>query len=285
MPRPRRIWILVCLFAGLAATYGLLLLVLSAGGAPRELVFAAHKAGARDVALYIEPLSVDAVNDALHVRVTPSPGPDLQGHLPEVADSDVMIIVGQGTAEQPISLHAHETMPAAELELSFDDGNVADYPFDEYSTSVRLRALEAKADLREARVLPVVVTFWEGLYGYRATAQEAQSAADGEVWLRIDVRRTSAFRYFATAVYLVMFVFAAAGLTIGERAFLGARPPEPTLIGALAAMVFALPILRNALPGAPPVGVRADLLVFLWAIIATALALILLVYSWARERH
>jgi hypothetical protein len=78
-----------------------------------------------------------------------------------------------------------------------------------------------------------VVTFWEGLYGCHATAQEAQSAADGEVWLRIDVR-TSAFRYFATAVYLLMFVFAAAGLTIGERAFLGARPPEPTLVEAAA---------------------------------------------------
>jgi hypothetical protein len=82
-----------------------------------------------------------------------------------------------------------------------------------------------------------------------------------------------------------MFVIAGAGLTIGVLVFVGARPPESTLIGALGAMVFALPALRNAIPGAPPLGVRADLLVFLWAVIATVLALALFVWSWARERR
>jgi hypothetical protein len=274
------------LLVGLAATYGLLLVILSAGGAPQEQVFGADKAGARHVALYIEPLSIDAVDDALQVRITPSPGPDLQRHLPAVPDSDVMVMVAQATAQQPISLRAHETMPASEIQLGFEKGNVADYPFDEYRTSVRLGALEAKADLSpEARALPVVVTFWQGLYGYHATAREDQSGANGEVSLRIDVRRTNAFRYFAVAAYLVMFVIAAAGLTIGVLVFLGARSPESTLIGALGAMVFALPVLRNALPGSPPLGVRADLLVFLWAVIATVLALALFVCSWARERR
>ncbi len=40
-------------------------------------------------------------------------------------------------------------------------------------------------------------------------------------------------------------------------------PAETTLSGSLAAIVFALPVLRNALPGSPPLGVEADMWVFL----------------------
>jgi len=42
-----------------------------------------------------------------------------------------------------------------------------------------------------------------------------------------------------------------------------------------------LPVLRNALPGAPPLGVRLDMLVFLWTELAAVFALGLLVFNWA----
>jgi Domain of unknown function (DUF4436) len=44
----------------------------------------------------------------------------------------------------------------------------------------------------------------------------------------------------------------------------------------------ALPVLRNALPGAPPLGVRADMFVFLWTELAAVIALGFVVFSWAR---
>ena len=54
------------------------------------------------------------------------------------------------------------------------------------------------------------------------------------------------------------------------------------MIGSLAAITFALPVLRNALPGSPPPGVEADMWVFLWAELAFVLALALLVFKWAK---
>jgi Domain of unknown function (DUF4436) len=65
--------------------------------------------------------------------------------------------------------------------------------------------------------------------------------------------------------------------------FLGVRKPEATLMGALAGVVFALPALRNALPGAAPLGVNADIFVFLWAELAAVLAVTLLIATWARS--
>ena len=65
--------------------------------------------------------------------------------------------------------------------------------------------------------------------------------------------------------------------------FVGARKVEATLLGALGAMVFAVPALRNVLPGAPPLGVRADAFVFLWVQLAVILGLTLFVATWARR--
>jgi hypothetical protein len=41
-------------------------------------------------------------------------------------------------------------------------------------------------------------------------------------------------------------------------------------------------VLRNALPGSPPLGVAADIWVFLWTELAAVLALALLVFKWAK---
>ena len=54
------------------------------------------------------------------------------------------------------------------------------------------------------------------------------------------------------------------------------------MMGALAGVVFALPTLRNALPGGAPLGVTADTYVFLWAELAAVLAIGLLIATWAR---
>ncbi len=51
----------------------------------------------------------------------------------------------------------------------------------------------------------------------------------------------------------------------------------------MAAIAFALPVLRNAMPGSPPLGVSADMWVFLWTELAVVLALVLIVFKWARS--
>ena len=41
--------------------------------------------------------------------------------------------------------------------------------------------------------------------------------------------------------------------------------------------------LRGALPGAPPLGVRADALIFFWAELAAIIAFCLFIAAWARR--
>src|ERR1700744_5350936 len=96
------------------------------------------------------------------------------------------------------------------------------------------------------------------------------------------IARSGAFALFALCAYGAMVVLGCCALAIGVLTFADVRRPEATLVGALAAIAFALPVLRNALPGSPPLGVAADMWGVLWAALATVLALALVVFKWAK---
>jgi Domain of unknown function (DUF4436) len=49
-------------------------------------------------------------------------------------------------------------------------------------------------------------------------------------------------------------------------------------------MIFSIPALRGLMPGAPPLGVHADLLVLVWVQLAVILGLSLFVITWVSRR-
>ena len=93
--------------------------------------------------------------------------------------------------------------------------------------------------------------------------------------------RGGAIVLLALCAYGVMLVLGFCAVVIGVLTFINVRPPETGLIGSLAAFAFALPVLRGILPGSPPLGVAADMWVFLWAEMVNVLALALVVFKWA----
>jgi hypothetical protein len=48
-------------------------------------------------------------------------------------------------------------------------------------------------------------------------------------------------------------------------------------------MVFSITVLRNVLPGTPPIGVTADIIIFLWVEVAVIVGLSLLVTAWVKR--
>jgi hypothetical protein len=134
----------------------------------------------------------------------------------------------------------------------------------------------------EIKSLPMKITLWAVLLGFQLEARAQPGGTSKEVHLIFQIVRSNAFALFALATYGAMAIIGLCTLTIGVLTFTGFRRPEATLVGALGAAVFALPALRNALPGAPPIGVRADFYVFLWTELAAVIALGLMVSAWVR---
>ncbi len=119
------------------------------------------------------------------------------------------------------------------------------------------------------------------MLGYNLHTTSQPGAEPDDIELTTAITRSGAFALFALCAYAAMVVLACCALAVGVLTFTDVRRPEATLIGALAAIAFALPVLRNALPGAPPLGVQADMWVFLWTELAAVLSLALLVFKWA----
>ncbi|MGC2045156.1 MAG: DUF4436 family protein [Pseudolabrys sp.] len=145
-----------------------------------------------------------------------------------------------------------------------------------------LAASEQAQDGSE-KALPIHVTAWEGILGFSLKAQSVAKQQPDELELQFAVRRTGAVSFFGIAIYGAMIVMTFCALILGSLVFVGVRRIEVTIVGALGAMIFALPALRNALPGAPPLGVRADILIFFWAELGAIIALCLFIAAWAHR--
>ena len=65
--------------------------------------------------------------------------------------------------------------------------------------------------------------------------------------------------------------------------FSNRRKAEVALLSWSAALLFALPLLRTYLPGAPPIGAAIDIYIYLWVIVIAVISAMLSVIAWVRQ--
>jgi Domain of unknown function (DUF4436) len=233
--------------------------------------------------IYIEPISIGALNNAMQMRVSFAPRGTLYGERLAPTERRLRLVITHDQAVEEIGVAANARPPTTSFEIDLNGGSVADYPLDSYHADLRIQLFEdAIPAVDEAKPLAAKVTVWEGALGFHLRSAEHAASGPGEVRLNIEIRRGGAFILFALAAYGAMVVLSCCALAIGLITFVDARRAEATLIGAIAAIVFAMPVLRNVLPGAPPLGVRADMFVFLWTVLAAVIGLALVTLDWAR---
>jgi Domain of unknown function (DUF4436) len=279
-----RAWALFVLTALAAGTYLAILHTFDLSESPSERTFGQGAETAQRIKIYLEPLSVDPVSDAMQFRVDVAPDRELIGKHPNAPIHDLTLILTTDDSIEERVIRANEPIAPETIRVSLAEGSIVAYPFDRYRFAVRVQAFGGGGTASEtAAPIAEEVTVWEGVLGYRLRALQSPESTLGDIRLRFELRRATAHVFFALAAYGAMVVLACSALTISFLIFVGYRRPEATFIGALAALVFALPALRNAIPGAPPLGVRADLMVFLWVELAAVLSIALTVLSWARK--
>lgn len=271
------------ILAAAAVGYVILLHYFRVSETPREQEFGAA-ADEAAVRIYIEPIRIDAHNRSMQAHVSLAVNHAFGERLVSVPDRTLFLVWSQGRTAREIQFPAQQPIPPQTYEIDLAAGNVADYPLDSYRADFSVQCFaNALPPATQAKALPAEVVVWETVLGFRLKAAEQAGSSATEVRLGFDIRRSGGFSLFALAAYGAMVVLGCAALTIGILAFLGVRRPDAPFVGALGAIVFALPTLRGALPGAPPLGVRADMLVFLWTEIAAVIAVALFVATWARR--
>jgi hypothetical protein len=284
--RRRRLIALLLALAALIAGYAILFTDFYHQSAAIENVFEAPAAGAKEpLDIYLEVLNVDPVKQSVQMRLDFAAKSEPGGvRHPGAPATDMVVEISDGIDAQDVELPTGRAGSSKAL-LLYARGALENYPVDRYDGTLRIRVVEGKQPAGGAPV-PVRLTTWEEIAGWEVTTARSNPAGDaGDAGLSLSVRaqRPAAQVFFAFILFAAMILIAASALTIGGLVFLGARKVEATLISALGAMVFAVPALRNVLPGAPPLGVRADAFVFLWVQLAVILCLTLFVVTWARR--
>jgi hypothetical protein len=276
--RSRKIRLLMvgALLIALTASYLMILRHFNVSEQPGERMFsAAGSVGTAEV--YLEPLSIDATNQGMQLRAYLSPNLSNDKNARAGADRDLTLLITHDKTVEEIKLAAGGHMASSTFEVDLNDGSVTDYPFDSFVARLGLQLMDGKASLN----LPARITVWEGVLGYNLHTTSQPGADLTDVQLEIAIRRGGAIVLLALCGYAIMLVLGFCAVVMGVLTFINVRPPETGLIGSLAAFAFALPVLRGLLPGSPPLGVTADMWVFLWAEMVNVLALALVVFKWA----
>ena len=277
-PRGRKIRLLIigAFLIALTVSYLMILHHFNVSEQPGERMFGASDSAAA-AKVYLEPVSIDAANEGMQLRAYVSPSLSDGKYARAGADRDLTLLITHDKTVEEIKLAAGGHMASSTFEVDLNDGSVTHYPFDSFVARLDVQLMDGKGSLS----LPARITVWEGVLGYNLRTTSQAGADPNDVQLAIAISRGGAIVLLALCAYGVMLVLGLCAMVMGVLTFIKVRPPETGLIGSLAAFAFALPVLRGILPGSPPLGIAADMWVFLWVEMVNVLALALVVFKWA----
>lgn len=176
------------------------------------------------------------------------------------------------------AMHRGEAFSSVECRFSLA-GTPTDFPFDRYSSAWSLRMTRA-----DGSVVPLAVTVVSTDAFFSTTPYYD---ADQDEWLNVDVgmHRSIPTIVFGVFVMALMLGLAAAAAL---AAYFIVRSRQGLVFGAysvMAALLFAMIPLRNAVPGSPPIGSVIDYAAFFIAEAVIAISLITSVIVGYRHQH
>jgi hypothetical protein len=168
-------------------------------------------------------------------------------------------------------------------------GDTNAYPFDSYRSSLALDAAAAPAASSQQSaapaVTPTLLTFEGTLSGYRvSTVSLPTSPADVNLLaVEMTVKRASVTVGFAILIVVLQGLLAVAAAALAVVMISRHRRVEIPMLTWLAALLFAIIPLRNAMPAGPPIGAEVDVVVFFWALTIITISLLVVLTTWIRQ--
>jgi hypothetical protein len=222
-------------------------------------------------------IGVDAVNGELRVRLVPEPG---DAHVDGgVVTSDLTVRTGALSGPPLQTFPVGSVINPFEVALPLEGGNVSRYPFDGYDAVV---SVAATAD---GDVVPVRLWVESVSLDHRISAEGPVTLIDefGLAGAQLSVERDRTTVLYAVGVMALMWMFAVSGVLVSWATVIWRVEPPFWVYGFFVGVLFALPPLRNSMPGDPPPGTVVDVVAFYWSIAAVGITLLLLMASWLRD--
>jgi hypothetical protein len=221
-------------------------------------------------------IGVNPAEDAMTIRLEFAPlGSYRTGEI--LLNRAIDIFVSTSKGRSVLHFPADSVMSPTEATVSLLDGEVLDYPFDSYHAALVIFAADSRGNN-----VPISEEVSTGFNGFRINKSTANY--HGYPYAKFHLRRATTTIFFAVFIMLVFWAVALSAFALAVMLAERKRRFEAGFTGFLAALLFALPTVRNNLPGSPPIGSLNDFLAFFWTEGICALALVIVVVAWVVRR-
>ena len=181
------------------------------------------------------------------------------------------------------SQYKQTSLPGARLfsgEANLDlSGDNAYYPLDKHIADFDMDITTGEA-FNEP--VPARLTLVSSLHDWHVKFTATNGLPEGDFDVALDIKRSAPVTMLAFGIMAVevLLVLIEVGVVIRSVRL---RKVRFSTLAALAALLFAIPAIRNSLPQAPPVGALSDFLVFFWALIVAGACFIVAALSWFKN--
>ncbi len=260
-----------------------LVTILRADPTPVNMLFESPPKRSDVTKVTVTAIRLAPVAGEMQARVAIELSDDLLQEGTEKLDRPVSVTVNgsQGTTR---IFQAGETTAPFEVSLPLTEGNTSRYPFDSYKGSALIVVTadpegiqKASPSIIEAR--SIVSDF--DLSGSPVT--EVTDAGSPFTSVTLSATRPATTTVYAVWLMILMWGLAVTGLLLVWAVVIWMVDLPFWAVGYLVGVLFALPPLRDSLPGRPPPGTIFDYGSFYWSITLIGVNLILVLVVWLRR--
>ncbi|KAI7860143.1 hypothetical protein BDC45DRAFT_564147 [Circinella umbellata] len=163
--------------------------------------------------------------------------------------------------------------------FSYHLGDDIDYPFDHYSSTFEVYASYANDT---TRVIPITFSLSASLtsFAFQPIIVDPEPNETDRVSLKIDTGRSPTTIGFSIFTCVLMWALSLVLTTFAYQVVIRRRRVDAHACMVGISMLFALPALRSAQPGAPEIGCTSDIVSFYWNMAIIAIDSVAVIICW-----
>ena len=264
--------------------YGLVVAFYSAEGGSSFKSSASATASGIDI--NFEPVGVNPETGNASFRLVMSSNDAGVSDQNNRAVGNIRVTVSGPDGTQEIRIPQGTSFGRAEVVLGIS-GEPAQYPVDAYSGTYFVNAdfydRQSGGANESKGEIPVNLDSSGAVNGWDSALTVAETG-NATVILSAEFSRAFSTKLFALVLVALATIVSLLALFISILVLSNRRRVEAALLAWTGGLLFALPILRSYLPGAPPIGAAIDIYVFLWTVVMAFIAVFFIAVSWVGQR-
>jgi hypothetical protein len=209
----------------------------------------------------------------LSVQLAFDPNLTLAG--PDGLRVGVLVQVNDSTGNDRLTFFRGSTMQPRVAVISLTGSRALRYPFDRYRAPLVVQAQDAET----GAAIPVALSVVAALPDFTASATDERLIGSQVARVALVIDRQAGVVLWAVLFMILCWMLAFAVAALSYLVLVRTDAVPLWLWGFITGILFALPNLRNSLPGEPPFGSAVDWGAFYWAVLIIALCLLAMVVA------